>query len=146
MRYTNDHRLLIRQDIKLNMKQNMSAHTTRKVIDGHLKILRDRFPELPELSFENTWVGYICMSRNGAPAFGPVAHNAWIAACQNGIGVTKGTISGLLAADLACEHHNPLIADIQSLGSPVDLPPAPVVEVGARFMMRRELWKNRHES
>ena len=146
MRYTNDHRLLIRQDIKLNMKQNMSAHTTRKVIDGHLEILRDRFPELPDLSFENTWVGYICMSRNGAPAFGPVAHNVWIAACQNGIGVTKGTISGLLAADLACEQHNPLIADIQSLGSPVDLPPAPVVEVGARFMMRRELWKNRHES
>ena len=146
MRYTNDHRLLIRQDIKLNMKQNMSAHSTRKVIDGHMKILRDRFPNLPELTFENTWVGYICMSRNGAPAFGPVAHNVWLAACQNGIGVTKGTISGLLAADMTCDQHNPLIADMQSLGSPVALPPAPLVEVGARLVMRREIWKNRHEA
>ena len=146
MRYTNDHRLLIRQDIKLNMKQNMSAQTTSKVIAQHMKILRDRFPGLPELTFENTWVGYICMSRNGAPAFGPVAHNVWLAACQNGIGVTKGTISGLLAADVACERSNPLITDMQSLGAPLALPPKPLVEVGARWMMRRELWKNRHEA
>ena len=146
MRYTNDHRLLIRQDIKLNMKQNMSAHTTSKVIGQHMAILRDRFPGLPELTFENTWVGYICMSRNGAPAFGPVAHNVWLAACQNGIGVTKGTISGLLAADVACDRSNSLISDMQSLGSPAPLPAKPLVEVGARWMMRRELWKNRHEA
>lgn len=146
MRYTNDHRLLIRQDIKLNMRQNMSAHTTRGVTAHHLKILRDRFPALPDVSFENTWVGYICMSQNGAPAFGQVAHNVWLSACQNGIGVTKGTISGHLVADLACERDNPLTADIQALGAPVPLPPKPLVEVGARAMMRWELWKNRHEA
>ena len=39
--------------------------------------------------------------------------NIWLAACQNGISVTKGTISGLLAAVMACDQHNPLIADIQ---------------------------------
>ena len=146
MRYTNDHRLLIRQDIRLNMKQNMSAETTQSVVGHHMKILRDRFPKLPDLTFDNTWVGYICMSRNGAPAFGPRAHNVWIAACQNGIGVTKGTISGLLAADMASERENPLIADMQSLGSPVNLPPRPMVEVGARMVMKRELWKNRREA
>ena len=146
MRYTNDHRLLIRQNITLNMKQNMSAATTQKVVGQHMHILRDRFPELPNLTFENTWVGYICLSRNGAPAFGPVAPNVWIAACQNGIGVTKGTISGLLAADMACEQENSLLPDMLSLGSPTTLPPKPIVEVGARLMMKRELWKNRYES
>ena len=146
MRYINDHRLLIRQDIRLNMKQNMSAQTTKKVVGQHLQILHDRFPQLPGLSFENTWVGYICMSRNGAPAFGQVAHNVWLTACQNGIGVTKGTISGLLAADLACERDNPLLTDIQSLWSPQSLPPRPLVELGARWVMRRELTKNRHEA
>ena len=86
------------------------------------------------------------MSRNGAPAFGQVAHNVWMSACQNGIGVTKGTISGELIADLACERDNPLIADIQALGTPTDLPARALVEVGARAMMKWELWKNRHEA
>ncbi len=146
MRYTNDHRLLIRQDIRLNMKQNMSAESTQRIVARHQQILRDRFPSLPEVTFEDTWVGYICMSRNGAPAFGQVAHNVWLSACQNGIGVTKGTISGQLVADLACERENPLIADIQALGSPQPLPAKPLVEIGARAMMKWELWKNRREA
>jgi glycine/D-amino acid oxidase-like deaminating enzyme len=146
MRYTNDHRLLIRQDIRLNMKQNMSAQSTRQIVAHHQHILRDRFPSVPNLTFDNTWVGYICMSRNGAPAFGQVAHNVWMSACQNGIGVTKGTISGELIADLACERDNPLIADMQALGTPTDLPARPLVEVGARAMMKWELWKNRREA
>jgi len=146
MRYTNDHRLLIRQDIKLNMGQNMSHAKTQSIVSQHLRILRDRFPALPELNFENTWVGYICMSRNSAPAFGQSAHNVWMAACQNGIGVTKGTISGLLVADMACARENPLIADMQALGQPQALPSRALLEIGARAMMRREIWKNRHEA
>ena len=146
MRYTNDHRLLIRQDIKLNMKQNMPAATTQSIAGQHLRILRNRFPSIPEVTFENTWVGYICMSRNGAPAFGQVAYNVWIAACQNGIGVTKGTISGLLAADMACDRENPLINDMLGLGVPQSLPSLLPLELGARAMLRWETWKNRHEA
>lgn len=146
MRYTNDHRLLIRQDIKLNMKQAMSATTTQRVTGHHLNILHNRFPVLPKVTFENTWVGYICMSRNGAPAFGQADHNVWMAACQNGIGVTKGTISGLLAADLACGRDNPLIADMLALGSPQALPSRIPLEIGARALMRWESWKNRLEA
>ena len=128
------------------MRQNMSSQTTQRATAHHLHILRDRFPSLPEVTFEDTWVGYICMSRNSAPAFGQVAHNVWISACQNGIGVTKGTISGHLVADLACERENTLLADIQALGAPDVLPARPLVEVGARAMMRWELWKNREEA
>lgn len=146
MRYTNDHRLLIRQDIKLSMNKNISRPRTQTVAAQHKKILNDRFPSVPGLTFENTWVGYICVSKNGAPAFGPAAHNVWLAACQNGIGITKGTISGLLAADLACEQDNPLITDMQSLGQPVTLPPRPLVEVGARAKLHWEIFKNRHEA
>lgn len=146
MRYTNDHRLLIRQDIKLCMGQNTPKAATQKMTQQHLKILHDRFPQLPQLTFDNTWVGYICMSRNGAPAFGQSAFNVWTAACQNGIGVTKGTISGMLAADMACEQDNPLISDLQSMGTPQSLPPKALVEIGARATMKWEMWKNRHEA
>jgi glycine/D-amino acid oxidase-like deaminating enzyme len=68
--------LLIRQDIKLNMQQHTSASKTQEIRAHHLQILRDRFPAVPNVSIDNTWAGYICMSRNSSPAFGEVAPNA----------------------------------------------------------------------
>ncbi|MEE9333423.1 MAG: FAD-binding oxidoreductase [Granulosicoccaceae bacterium] len=146
MRYTNDHRLLIRQDIKLSMQQNMLASKTQAIKAQHLQVLRDRFPSIPEVTLEDIWVGYICMSRNGAPAFGKLASNIWISACQNGIGVTKGTISGLCVADLASGRDNPLIDDLHALGTPELLPLRPLLEVGARAKICWETFKNRHEA
>jgi glycine/D-amino acid oxidase-like deaminating enzyme len=146
MRYTNDHRLLIRQDIKLSMGQNMSAAKTQSIQAKHTEILRNRFPSIPNVSVDNTWVGYICMSKNSAPAFGEITPNTWIAACQNGIGVTKGTISGTTVADLASGRENPLIADMHALGEPVELPARPILDIGARALMQWEILKNRHES
>ncbi|MFT4742506.1 MAG: glycine/D-amino acid oxidase-like deaminating enzyme [Yoonia sp.] len=146
MRYTNDRRILIRQDIRLAMGQKFSAQRTKSVAQNHQRLLAARFPAIASVQFENSWVGYICMSRNGAPKFGNVAPNIWMAACQNGIGITKGTISGVLAADKACEIDNPLITDMEDLGTPTRLPPRPLVEIGARALMQWELWKNRKEA
>lgn len=95
---------------------------------------------------ENTWIGYVCMSQNGAPMFGNVARSVWMATFQNGIGVTKGTISGILAADMATGQDNPLIADMASLGRANEAPPRPLVEIGARAKLGWEVWKNRKES
>ncbi len=146
MRYTNDRRILIRQDIKVAMGQRYSAAKTLALGKQHKRLFDARFPMLPEVTMENTWVGFICMSRNGAPMFGKVASNVWMATCQNGIGVTKGTIGGLLAADMACGEDNPLIADMESLGKPVTIPPRLMVEIGARAKLNWEVWKNRHEA
>ena len=146
MRYTNDRRLLIRQDIRVAMGQNVPARRTDAIGRNHMALMGARFPALRHVTFENSWVGYICMSRNSAPMFESPAPNIWVAACQNGIGVTKGTISGMLAADKACGVENPLIGDIEALGTPVKLPPRPIVEVGARAMIGWEIWKNRAEA
>ncbi|MEP0940200.1 MAG: FAD-binding oxidoreductase [Rhizobiaceae bacterium] len=146
MRYTNDRRLLIRQDIRVAMGQKFPHRSTAEIGQNHKKLFDDRFPNLPDVTMENSWIGYICMSRNGAPMFGKVAPNVWMATCQNGIGVTKGTIGGLLAADMACGRDNPLIEDMQSLGEPIKLPPRPLVEVGARATIKWEVWKNRREA
>ncbi len=146
MRYTNDRRILIRQDIRVSMQQNFPARRTAKIAHQHRKLFVDRFPKLQGVEFENSWVGYICMSQNGAPMFGNVAPNVWMAACQNGIGVTKGTISGVLVADQACGNNNVLIPDMESLGSPNPLPPRSLVEIGARAKIGWEIWKNRKEA
>ncbi|NNF76543.1 MAG: FAD-dependent oxidoreductase, partial [Rhizobiales bacterium] len=57
-----------------------------------------------------------------------------------------GTMSGTLVADMACGEDNALIADMESLGTPVTLPPRALVEIGARAKLQFELWKNRQEA
>ena len=146
MRYTNDHRLLIRQEITMNSKMRITDTYREGVKKRHKAMFDDRYPNLPNVTMDHTWTGFICMSRNGAPAFDAVAPNMWIAACQNGIGVTKGTLSGHLIADVACGNDSDLIQDMRALGKPTPLPPRPLVEIGARTMIRWETWKNRAES
>jgi hypothetical protein len=63
----------------------------------------------------------------------------------NATGVTKSTIGGLLAADMACGIDNQLIADMQSLGQPQRLPPQPFLGLGVQLRARWELWRNRAE-
>ena len=81
-----------------------------------------------------------------APGFGQVAPHVYSAVCQNGVGLTKGTISGMLVADLACGVDNPLIADMQALGQPDALPPRPFLDVGVRARLGWELWRHRAEA
>jgi glycine/D-amino acid oxidase-like deaminating enzyme len=146
MRYTPDHRILIRQDIHYCPAARTSAAKRRRVAATHKRLFDARFPMLPEVEMEHTWTGYPCLSRNGAPGFGQVAPTIHTAVCQNAVGVTKGTIGGILAADLACGLDNPLIADMQSLGRPVKLPPRPFVDLGAIARMRWEVWRARAEA
>ena len=100
---------------------------------------------LPKVEMEYTWTGYVCLSRNGAPGFGRLADNVHNSVCQNAIGVTKGTIGGLLAADMACGADNELIGYMQSLGEPDKLPIQPFLDLGVKVRRGWELWKARHE-
>src|SRR5690606_26670887 len=111
----------------------------------HKRFFDERFPMLPQVEMQSTWTGYICLSRNGAPGFGRLAKNVYTSLCQNGVGIAKGTIGGMLAADMACGVDNPLIADMFSLGSPVRLPPRPFLDIGVRSRFAWEMWRARRE-
>ena len=145
LRYTVDRRILIRYLIRYSPSQRTSEEKRLKGHELHRRVLESRFPDLADVPFEHTWTGYVCLSRNNAPGFGKVDDNVWSAVCQNAVGVTKVTISGLLAADLACGVDNPLIADIQSLGTPAALPPRPFLDIGVRLRNAYDLWRARHE-
>lgn len=146
MRLTRDRRILIRHDIDYCPDQRVLSERQKTAAARHLEILRKRFPALSEVTIEHTWTGYVCLSRNYAPGFGRVASDVWAAVCQNAVGVTKGTISGVLAADMACGIDNPLIADMESLGKPAWLPPRPLLDMGIRLRYRWDLWRSRHEA
>ena len=146
MRYTNDRRILIRHGLSYCPSQRITSAEQAAVRARHQALFHDRFPMLPEVEIAHTWSGFVCLSRNGAPGFGQVAPNVWMSVCQNAVGVTKGTIGGILAADLATGRDNPLIADMESLGQPSDLPPRPFLDFGVRARFWWELWSNRHEA
>ena len=95
---------------------------------------------------EYTWTGFLCLSHNGSPGFGKIAANVFAAVCQNAMGVTKGTIGGILAADMACGKDNDLIGFMQSLGEPNKAPPRPLLDIGVRCKFAWELFKARAES
>ncbi len=146
MRYTNDRRILIRQGLGYCPSQKVTPATQQKVKRTHKQLFDARFPMLPNVEIEHTWSGIVCLSQNSAPAFGQIAPNIWTAACQNAVGVSKGTFAGTLAADLATEQDNPLIADMFSLGEPSALPPRPFLDFGVRTRFAWELWRNRDEA
>jgi glycine/D-amino acid oxidase-like deaminating enzyme len=144
MRYTNDHRLLIRYHISY-APRHVGERAVRKASREHRRVLLARFPMLENVTLDHTWAGYLCLSRNYAPGFGRVAPNIWTAVCQNGVGVTNGTIGGVLAADLACGEDNSLIADMEELGKPQKLPPPPITGIGVRLKSLYDSWRYRYE-
>ena len=145
MRYTNDHRILIRNNIYYNRRMRETPQFLRDIRRRHKALFDERFPMLPDVEMEYTWTGYIALSHNGAPGFGRIDDNVYSAVCQNAIGVTKGTAGGMLAADMACGVDNELIGYMQSLGEPSKLPPSPFLGLGVRARLAWELWNARRE-
>ena len=145
MRYTSDHRILIRNNIYYNPDMRETGSFLAKIARRHKRLFDERFPMLPAVEMEHTWTGYVCLSHNGAPGFGRLADNVYTSVCQNAIGVTKGTAGGMLSADMACGVDNELIGFMQSLGEPNRLPMQPFLDLGVRARTAWELWKARKE-
>lgn len=145
MRFTQDHRILMRQRFRYAPSFRRPDYEATQSRDNHEKLFQKRFPMLPDVRMEHTWRGFVCLSRNHAPGFGRLGPSVLGAVCQNAVGVTKGTIGGLLAADMASGEDNPLIADMESQGKPMHLAPRPFLDLGvhARFLM--EMWRGRNE-
>ena len=145
MRYTQDHRILIRQQVEYSPGCRRSDAYRKRLRVVHQDRFNARFPMLPQVTMEHTWTGFVCVAQNQGHGFGKVSDNVHSAICQNGIGVSKGTISGLLAADLACGRDNPLITDLESLGTPNRLPPQPFLGLGVRSNFFWRNWSGRAE-
>ncbi len=101
-----------------------------------------RFPMLPEVDMEYRWAGHLCLSLNSVSVFGEIDRGVIAACCQNGLGTTKGTLSGRLAVDLALGANDPMIADLLAQDKPSRLPPEPFATIGANA----KLWWFKHRA
>ena len=129
-------RIVVRNYATYNPSMEISSSQLQAVVKKHNQSFVDRFPMLKGVSMEYQWSGRLCLSRNNAPAFGEIEEGIFSAACQNGLGATKGTLSGMLAAELAAKSDSNLLQHYLNLNTPSRLPPEPFMSIGAKSILK----------
>lgn len=134
-------RIIIRNRFTYDPGMEVSDKRVERISREHQRGFKKRFPSLDKVNMEYQWGGRLCLSRNNVPAFGELETGLFAAGCQNGLGVAKGTASGKLAAELACEYHSDLLTNLLQQEKPRKLPPEPFTWIGANAAMRwGEFW------
>uniref|UniRef100_UPI003B518793 NAD(P)/FAD-dependent oxidoreductase n=1 Tax=Roseovarius indicus TaxID=540747 RepID=UPI003B518793 len=134
-------RIVIRNRFTCDPSMEVSAARIARVGQDHDRAFAARFPMLKGVEMAYRWGGRLCLSWNSVPATGEVETGLFSACCQNGLGTAKGTMLGMVTADLAVGNHTDLLADVLSLDPPKRLPPLPFTFLGANAMMRWGEWK-----
>ncbi|MEM8689047.1 MAG: FAD-binding oxidoreductase [Pseudomonadota bacterium] len=102
----------------------------------HDKCFAARFPNLGDVEMEYRWGGRLCLSRNSVAAFGELEQGLYSACCQNGLGAARGTLSGMLSAELAAGQPSEFVDLLLAEDQPTKLPPEPLASIGAAAVMR----------
>lgn len=140
MRRTPDQRITIRNSFSFN-PNGRSSDATRSCVKKHIvNAFNARFPMLEKVEMEYVWGGAMCLSRNHAPYFGELGKNVFGAGCHNGLGVTKGTITGMLLADYLAGKDSELLRYMLSQPRPVANPPRPLLDVGVNATLIYNQW------
>ncbi len=130
IRRTQDERIWYRADFLYSSDLSYTKAQLQRSGERLLQNFHARFPQLRDVGFSHTYGGSLCISRNNEPYFARVEPNFYAVACQNGIGIAKGTIHGVLMAEWASGHESPLLDDVLAYGAPSKLPPEPLLKWG----------------
>lgn len=130
LRRTHDNRILVRNSFSFNRDGRSQQKYLDRFVRTHRESFERRFPMLPGVEFEYTWGGSLALSRNHMGHFGQLAPNVYGALCCNGLGVTRGTVTGTLLADYLAGERNDLIDFLLSSPGPNRNPPEPFLSMG----------------
>lgn len=130
VRRTHDNRILVRNSFSFNPNGRPKPHCLQRFVARHRESFQRRFPMLPEVDFEYTWSGSLALSQNHKGFFGQLAPNVYGALCCNGLGVTRGTVTGTLLADWIAGQRSDLIDFLLDTSGPSRVPPEPFLSIG----------------
>ncbi|KIC14934.1 NAD(P)/FAD-dependent oxidoreductase [Leisingera sp. ANG-Vp] len=111
----------------------------------HDRKFKERFPHLEGVQMEHRWAGMLCLSRNGSAAFGELDQGVYSACCQNGLGIARGTLQGIGAAELAVQGGSEIASHFLSQPMPPKLPPEPFASLGANTYLAWKEWRSGKE-
>ncbi|MEM7521363.1 MAG: FAD-binding oxidoreductase [Pseudomonadota bacterium] len=129
-------RLLIRNRFTYDPSMEVSDARISRVAHNHDRAFAARFPMLPKLGMAYRWGGRLCLSRNNVSVVEELEPGLYAACCQNGLGTARGTLSGLLAAELATGHRSERLSRALNMPQPAKLPPAFLMRPGAAATLR----------
>jgi len=138
---TGGHRLVVRNRFTINPSLSVGERQVARLSRDHDRAFAARFPMLAGVTMEYRWGGALCLSWNNVPAFGTLAPGLVGAVCQNGLGTVKGTLSGMMAAELSCNTGSNMLGDFMDQPAPRKLPPALLTRIGATARIRWQEWR-----
>jgi glycine/D-amino acid oxidase-like deaminating enzyme len=100
-----------------------------------------RFPQLAGMRMEHAWAGHLCLSLNGVSVMREIEPGLYSACVQNGLGTARGTLTGMAAAELACDTTSAITRHFTDQAEPKRLPPQPFREIGANAVLRWKEWR-----
>jgi glycine/D-amino acid oxidase-like deaminating enzyme len=130
LRRTHDNRILVRNSFSFNPDGRPKEQYLPRFLKRHQLSFQRRFPMLPEVDFEYTWSGSLALSQNHKGFFGQLAPNVFGALCCNGLGITRGTVTGTLLADWLAGKRGDLIDFLLETSGPNRTPPEPFLSIG----------------
>ncbi len=124
-------RIVMRNHIAYSSSPVPGGSELARAARQHDRAFHDRFPMLGSVTMEHRWSGMLCLSGNDMPVFGEVAEGVYAACCQNGLGVARGTLAGLLIADHVLGLANDMTESFLNADAPRRLFPEPFMSIGA---------------
>jgi len=146
IRLTKDRRILIRNTAEIRNPNLMNEKDLKERVKLHSKGIKKRFPNLPNITIENSWSGIVCRSRNGSQIFEKIDKNIYVAGCYNGSGIGVGTLFGEQIALMSSNQKTEEISIIEERKKPNWLPPQPFLNVGIYTRLAYERFKARSET
>ncbi len=104
-----------------------------------------RFPQLAGMQMEHAWAGHLCLTREGVSVMRQLDDGLFAGCVQNGLGTTRGTLTGIGAAELACGETSAITQHFTGEFRPRRLPPAPLQRLGGNAFLRLKEWQARAE-
>lgn len=129
-------RIVIRNRFTYDPKMEVDAARIARVGKDHDRAFKARFPMLPDVKMDQRWGGRLCVSRNNVSVVQELEPGLYAACCQNGLGTVRGTLSGILAAELATGTQSERLKRAVGAAAPQKLPPQWITNPGANAYLR----------
>ncbi|MEL6167691.1 MAG: FAD-binding oxidoreductase [Pseudomonadota bacterium] len=133
---TGGDRIIVRNRFTFDPSMEVTPGRIASVARDHDRAFRARFPMLRDFAMEHRWGGRLCLAWNGVQVVRELEPGLFAACVQNGLGTAKGTLAGLMAADLAMGRSTPELDRAQEADLPSRLPPRPIARAGATLRLR----------
>ncbi len=134
---TPDGRLLVRNTLAYGPAAASQPTRLESARFCHADSIRKRWPAIADIDIEHTWGGCVGITRNDGHLFGAIGDGLWASIGCNGAGISRGTMAGVLLADLVVGRDSELLRDQQRIPAPGWMPPEPLRGLISRSHLRQ---------